>query len=161
MLKWFRLVMDAVSLVQAPRLCDIQPRSYASGSFWWSIAYAIQRVSCCCPWICSIMQLWIYFVDDLYTYIHIRAGQLCLWAEAYCILIVGTVEGCGYDGQLFVMLVGHATLYSKHIQDSFSLNSIVLLYLQVYLYVEIFLLIITMTTSESIPFKYPLCMHAE
>ena len=53
-------------------------------------------------------------------------------------MLVSTVEGCGYDGQLFVMLVGHATLYSKHIQDSLSLNSIVLLCLQVCLYVEIF-----------------------
>ena len=34
----------------------------------------------------SIMQLWTYIVDDLYLHI-----------DGWCILIVGTVEGCGYD----------------------------------------------------------------
>ena len=37
-------------------------------------------------------------VDDLYLY-RILRGQLCAWAEGCCILIVGTVDGCGYDGQ--------------------------------------------------------------
>ena len=37
-----------------------------------------------------------HHADDLY--LHINA-QLCTRAEGCCILIVGTVEGCGYDDQ--------------------------------------------------------------
>ena len=50
-----------------------------------------------------------HHIDNLYLYIR---GQLCTWAG--CILIMGRVDGCGYDSQqntLFVTIIGRTTWF--------------------------------------------------
>ena len=53
----------------------------------------------CTVHITFAVTTWTYAVDNLY--LHVR-GQSCAWAEStcICIVLVGTVNGCGYDGQL-------------------------------------------------------------
>ena len=94
-----------------------------------------------------------YIVDDLYLDIR---GQLCAWAEGCCMLIVGTVEGCGYDGQQNDTICDSCRpchSIPKHSEASVLPNSTNLSWLQVAscLDVEIWrLFLLTTTTTESI-----------
>ena len=79
----------------------------------------MEHIPCAHLCICIIMQLGhiVFLMIFTYTYeamavVHMTQNILSCAAKLHAYAIVGTVNGCDYDGQQkFVMLVGCVTLF--------------------------------------------------